>query len=101
MKMKISQTFEVNRFKVSMNFLVSTHQTKLEDICDAIRQNESEVAQIGLTFLVFYIVVRGIIMPHLSENPVKIGLPVLELQVVENNRKQRKFFLLIGDISKS
>ena len=36
-----------------------------------VMQSESEVAKI--TFLIFYIVVLGILMPQLAENPMKIG----------------------------
>ena len=73
-----------------------------QNICDAMRQNESQVAQI--TFLVFYMVVESFLMPHSAVSPMNIGWLVPEIQAVEglqNNRKQRKFFFLIGYISKS
>ena len=44
-------------------------------------------------------------MPHLAENPVKIDKLVPKIQALKrfckNNRKQQKFFLLTGYISKS
>ena len=61
-----------------------------EDICGAIRQNETEAAQIK--FVVFYIVVLGIFnatfgRKHLDENWL---VTFRDLQAVESLAKQQK-----------
>ena len=56
------------------------------NICDAIKQNESEVEH--STFLVFYIAELTIFNAVFTSKPVKIGLLVPKIQAVEGCAKQ-------------
>ena len=51
-------------------------------ICDAIRQNESEVTQISF----LYKCIKHFLMPHLAENPMKIDWLVQEIQAVKGSQ---------------
>ena len=65
----------------------------LNIICDVVRQSVSEVTQISF-FCFLYICIWQFLIPHLAENPMKIGWLVPEIQTVEglqNGGKQRKF----------
>ena len=67
------------------------------EICDVIKQNESEVGQIQFSF--FWLIVYIICKATLTTDPIEIGLLFQkygQLKGYKNNRKQRHYLFCLA-----
>ena len=54
------------------------------------KRKVNELEAVHITYLVFYVVVKDILMPYLAGNPIRIGLVVPKIQVIKCFVKQQR-----------